>query len=287
MLALVKITYNVTPLTDVVLPSPSSKVLKYLILSGKLFPSLANLVKSRDKQKPLFISNLGYGDVRLISDGGEVIKVKANSRLKATLSFPFLDGIQNEITEGIYETPYGNFSFLLDSIEIIDIKSLKNVDDYQNANMYVKFLTPTLLSSKVLLPPSLASKYKQVNSGFSLLPSIGLIIAYAYRDYYAILGNTNGEEYASRAFKLGVLINAFTKIVGFNLRPKTVIIGRDSKNRLRETRGTVGWIEFDVVHDKFKRLAIKYLLIASYLGLGRSRGIGLGEIKFELKRRKE
>lgn len=65
--------------------------------------------------------------------------------------------------------------------------------------MYVKFLTPTLLSSKVLLPPSLASKYKQVNYGFSLLPSIGLIIAYAYRDYYAILGNTNGEEYASRA----------------------------------------------------------------------------------------
>ncbi|ACP34820.1 conserved hypothetical protein [Sulfolobus islandicus L.S.2.15] len=40
--------------------------MKYLILRGKLFPSLTNLVKSRDKQKPLFISNLGYGDVRLI-----------------------------------------------------------------------------------------------------------------------------------------------------------------------------------------------------------------------------
>ncbi|WP_264080041.1 CRISPR-associated protein Cas6 [Saccharolobus islandicus] len=140
---------------------------------------MTNLVKSRDKQKPLFISNLGYGDVRLISDGSEVIKINANSRLKATLSFPFLDGIQNEITEGYMRHLMINFLYLLNSIEVIDIKSLESIDNYKNVNIYVKFLIPTLLSSKVLLPPSLENKYKQVNYGFSLLPSIGLIMAYA------------------------------------------------------------------------------------------------------------
>lgn len=67
------------------------------------------------------------------------------------------------------------------------------------------------------------------------------------------------------------------------MKPLTVIIGEDSKGNLRTIRGFVGWIEFDIVYEKLKRAVTKYLLVASVLGIGRSRGIGFGEIRVELK----
>ncbi|WP_338602576.1 CRISPR system precrRNA processing endoribonuclease RAMP protein Cas6 [Sulfolobus tengchongensis] len=279
-----KVNYSLIPLHDVILPVPSSKVLKNLILSGKFLPSLAKLVESEIKSKPLFISALGNGEFRYLSSD-DVMSVKANSKLNGFISFPYVEKVYNEISEGVYETPYGKFSLIINSIEILDIQSIR-VEDYMNNNIYVEFVTPALLSSKVLLPPSLKEKYKKIKPGFSLLPSVGLILAYAYRSYYSILGRTDEQEWSIRAFKLGVLSNALAKIVGFNLSPKTVLIGRDDRNNLRKSRGVVGWIEFDIAERKMKKLAIKYLIISSYLGLGRSRGIGLGEIKVMLKKNK-
>jgi len=61
-----RLTFTVTPLQATILPTPSSKVLKYLISSGQLLPSLKPLVLSRDKYKPIFISNLGTDGKRTI-----------------------------------------------------------------------------------------------------------------------------------------------------------------------------------------------------------------------------
>ncbi|WP_338602812.1 CRISPR system precrRNA processing endoribonuclease RAMP protein Cas6 [Sulfolobus tengchongensis] len=280
-----KVNYSLIPLHDVILPVPSSKVLKNLILSGKFLPSLAKLVESEIKSKPLFISALGNGEFRYLSDDDKIMNVKANSRLNGFVSFPYIDEVYNEISEGVYETPYGKFSLIVNSVEILDIQRMR-IEDYMNYNIYVKFVTPVILSSKILLPPSLKDRYKNIKPGFSLLPSVGLIIAYAYRSYYSILGRTDEQEWATRAFKLSVLSNALAKIVGFNLSPKTVIIGRDEKNNLRKSRGVVGWIEFNIAERKIKKMAIKCFTISSYLGLGKSRGIGLGEIRVTLKKTK-
>ena len=69
-----------------------------------------------------------------------------------------------------------------------------------------------------------------------------------------------------------------SEIISYELWPLTVAIGRDKNNRLREPRGFMGQIVFKIHHKKVRKIAEKTLSLARYLGIGRSRGIGLGEI---------
>lgn len=82
-----------------------------------------------------------------------------------------------------------------------------------------------------------------------------------------------------------VLANALSRVVGYNLKPVTAVIGEDSKGNQRKTRGSIGWIEFDVPNEKLKRAVLKYLVVASYLGIGRNRGIRFGEIELIFRTR--
>jgi len=95
------------------------------------------------------------------------------------------------------------------------------------------------------------------------------------------------KEIETKAFKLGVLANALSRVVGYKLKPVTAVIGEDSKGNQRKTRGVVGWLEFDIPYKKLKRAILKYLLVASYLGIERSRGIGFGEIELTFRSRQE
>lgn len=78
-----RLTLTVTLLQNTILPTTSSKVVKYLISSGQLLPSVRPLVFSRDKYKLVFISNLAI-------DGKRVIKrreASENSFLKLPSHF--------------------------------------------------------------------------------------------------------------------------------------------------------------------------------------------------------
>jgi CRISPR-associated endoribonuclease Cas6 len=277
----VKVSFTVTPTTDVVLPPLTSKVVKNLILSGKLLSSLSQLVNSSAKNKPIFISNLGYNGKRLFSTG-KPLTARAGQRLDFFISFPYYDNLHEELKEGCFDTHYGRFCIQLSEVYIADLNMIKAVSP-KGKNFLVTFVAPTLLSSKVLLPSSLDRKFKGINPGFSLIPSVGLIVNYAFRTYHALLGNTSNQEYNVRAYKLAILSNALSRIVGYDLKPVTVVIGEDDKGNLRTTRGFIGWMEFDIVYEKLKRAVTKYLLFTSVLGIGRSRGIGFGEVRVELK----
>ncbi|WP_148690346.1 CRISPR system precrRNA processing endoribonuclease RAMP protein Cas6 [Acidianus manzaensis] len=274
---IVKFTINMTPLQDLILPAPSSRILKTLILQGYIFPSLKDLVKSKDKNKPLFISMVGTQGKRLFSKG-EILKISKGQMASSSISFPFYEKSIDEIKEDTYDTPFGKIVITVDRIDLLDLSSIKT-EKYLEKNIKIKFLTPPLLTSKVLLPPSLKEKYKSVRSGYSILPSIGLISSYAYKTYLSALGKNENPELDTRQFKIGVLTNALSEVFGFSLEPITIIIGRDDKGNLRKTRGPMGWIEFDIKSKKLKKRIIKYLLVSSFLGLGKSRGIGLGEIE--------
>ncbi|QIW22823.1 CRISPR system precrRNA processing endoribonuclease RAMP protein Cas6 [Sulfolobus sp. S-194] len=276
---IIKAEFSAVPETDVILPPLSSKVVKNLILSSKLLPSLSNLVQSGMKNKPIFISNLGKNGFRLFSTG-KPISVKTGEILNFFISFPYYDGFFTELSSGSFKTEYGKFFIELEQLEVIELNSIKGVSE---GNFYIKFVTPALLSSKVLLPPSLKEKYKNVNPGYSLIPSVGLVVSYAYRIYRALYGNTSNIELESKAFKLGILSNSLSRVVGYKLKPLTVVIGNDDKGRLRTSRGFVGWMEFDIPYKKLKKAVWKYLTVASFLGIGKSRGIGLGEIALKMK----
>lgn len=280
-----KIGYNVIPLQDVILPTPSSKVLKYLIQSGKLLPSLNNLITSRDKYKPIFISHLGLNQRRIFQTNGNLKTISRGSKLSSTIAFSTQVNVLPELDEGVFETIYGKFHITIESVEIVEVEKLKEeVEKHMNDNIRVRFISPTLLSSKVLLPPSLSERYKRVNAGYSTLPSVGLIVAYAYNVYCNLIGK---KEVEVRAFKFGVISNALSRIIGYDLHPVTIVIGEDSKGNLRKARGVMGWIEFDIPDEKLKRRALRYLLASSYLGIGRSRGIKFGEIRLEFRKLEE
>ncbi|AEB95253.1 CRISPR system precrRNA processing endoribonuclease RAMP protein Cas6 [Metallosphaera cuprina] len=280
VMQIVRLNFSVRPLRDVVLPPMTSKVVKYLILSEKVLPFVKDLVESKRKQKPLFISNLGLNGKRLYSTEemirrGDVIKVKAFTKMSASVSFPMMGEIMN-MGGGRVSTPYGDFEILLESINVFNGFN----SDVEGKNLKVRIVTPALLSSKIYLPPFL-ERYRKAKVGLSLIPSPGLLVASAYRTYLGLLGSTENEEEDLKSFKLTVLVNGLSKVVDFELKPVTVIIGEDDKGRLRKSRGVEGWIMFDVT-GKLKRAVAKYLSVASYLGVGKSRGIGLGEIKLDL-----
>ncbi|AGJ61859.1 CRISPR-associated endoribonuclease Cas6 [Saccharolobus islandicus] len=281
-----KIGYNVIPLQDVILPTPSSKVLKYLIQSGRLLPSLKDLITSRDKYKPIFISHLGFNQRRIFQTNGNLKSITKGSRLSSIIAFSSQSDVLPEVAdESIFETVYGKFHIMIESIEIVEVEKLKEeVEKHMNDNIRVRFVSPTLLSSKVLLPPSLSERYKKIDAGYSTLPSVGLIVAYAYNVYCNLIGK---KEVEVRAFKFGILSNALSRIIGYDLHPVTVAIGEDSKGNLRKARGVMGWIEFDIPDKRLKRRVLKYLLTSSYLGIGRSRGIGFGEIRLEFRKIEE
>ena len=285
MTQIYRVTVVVNPLQNVILPTPSSKVIKFLISSGQFFPSLKPLVFSRDKYKPVFISNLGINGKRIIDRGREI---RVNTPLKASISFSGIDPsllVSETGKEGKFSTPYGEFYLGIDNIEIVDVNELgQGIERNLDKNVNVVFKSPTILSSKVLLPPTLKEKFKNVDVGFSPLPSVGLIVAHAYNIYCNVIGK---KEIENRAFKLGVLGNALSRVVGYNLRPVTAVIGEDSKGKPRNSRGVVGWIKFDIPYEKLKRRVLKYLIVASYLGIGRSRGIGFGEIEVSFRPREE
>lgn len=277
MTQIFKLSLVINPLQNVILPTPSSKVIKYLILSNQFLPSLKPLLISRDKYKPVFVSNLGVNGERIIDRGRGV---KSDTPLKAFISFSGLNPsilFSEADRGGNFKTPYGEFYLSVNNIEIVDVKGLEeSIERSLKKNINIAFKSPALLSSKLLLPPSLKEKFKNVDVGLSTLPSVGLVAAHAYKMYCNVIGK---REIESNAFKLGVMANALSRVIGYNLRPVTIEIGEDEKGNPRKTRGVVGWVEFDIPYVKLKRAVIKYLIIASYLGIGRSRGIGLGEIE--------
>ncbi|QGA53926.1 CRISPR-associated endoribonuclease Cas6 [Sulfolobus sp. E5-1-F] len=281
-----RIRYSVTPLQDVILPTPSSKVLKYLIQSGKVLPSLRDLIASRDKYKLIFISHLGSNQRRIFQTNGSLKTVKKGTRLSSTIAFSTETNVLTEIVdEGVFDTVYGKFHLKIEDVEIVDVEKLnKGVENYMKDNIVVRFISPAILSSKVLLPPSLSERYKKIDAGYSTLPSVGLIVAYAYKTYCNLIGK---KEIDVRAFKLGVLSNALSRIVGYDLHPVTVTIGEDSKGNLRKARGVMGWIEFDIPEERLKRRVLRYLLSSSYFGIGKSRGIGFGEVAVEFRKLEE
>jgi len=276
MKRVMKLTFTAIPKNDSILPPLSSKVVKFAIESGSFIPSLKPLVDSRAPNKPIFISNLSLGNKRLIKlgDTDEPIKVKAGDKLTFHISAPFYEKVLLELEDKTIGTPYGEFRFVFENMEVVEKGRAVKEDE----NFVIEFLSPTLFSSKVLLPPSLGDKYKKVNPGYSSLPSVGLIVAYGYSIYYSLMGSSD-SKYVWRRFKLSVLANAFSKVVGYKLTPLTVNLGKDSKDRVRLARGFMGWLEFDIVNEKLKKLVSMILFYSNYLGMGKSRGVGLGEVK--------
>lgn len=282
-------------------PPLSSKITKSLIEKGDILGTLAGMAISRDKFKPLFISNLYSSNgkrILSVSSGGiyrpRIIHkdIPYFGRVAIAAPIDLVDKIvDSENHQRIFSLSLGNIAINgVVSIDAVNIISIDNLRIDLSDKALIRFLTPTIIPSKIFLPPSLASKpkYKRYRSPHLLIPTVGAIIAYSIKLWNSVAPPEKrfihpNDEDSLYIYKYCILGTVMSKIVSYKLRPVTVAIGRDKNNRIRETRGFVGKIVFRIHHKKIREIAEKTLALTRYLGIGRSRGIGLGEIEISVK----
>ncbi|RLG77678.1 MAG: hypothetical protein DRO14_01975 [Thermoprotei archaeon] len=277
--------YVIIPRKDVILPPLTSKVMKYIIESSN--SRLASLLSARKFLKPSSMSVLFLGNKPLYSESysseDRVLNARCGDALICKLAVATSDNVSIECfkeIEGSWSTPYGYFKVALSELEIVPLKYLSIG---LSKIFKILFITPTVLTAKHMVPPPLKDKSKSLPERHRLLPQPSFIFSYLLKLWNSIAGPEEripGPGAGDwEAYKLGRLADVTLVEVDYRLRPVTVVIGRDSRGRLRRARGFTGWVIYECLSRKLLSIYDRLLALATYLGVGRSRGIGLGMIK--------
>ncbi|MCY0860750.1 MAG: CRISPR system precrRNA processing endoribonuclease RAMP protein Cas6 [Sulfolobaceae archaeon] len=280
---LISASYIVIPKNDVILPPLSSKVPKFVLEES---PRLGEIIKSRKKYKEFSLSPLMLVSKKryLYSTGeNDLLKVRRGEKLSFTFSIA-AQGIEQEVFEEIpreSNTPYGEFYIEIEEVSIVEQHDVRFQLD---GKLNIRFETPTLLSTKNMLPPSVKNK-KSIPNLNRLIPQPSLIFSFLAKMWNSIaepkdlivLGNLEWTPYY-----IGRISDVLFAETGFSIKPLTVIIGKDDKGVLRRTRGFVGWVKYDYsLPRKYREIVERLLGLATIFGVGRSRGIGFGRVKVE------
>ncbi|AWR95227.1 CRISPR system precrRNA processing endoribonuclease RAMP protein Cas6 [Acidianus brierleyi] len=277
MTFLLSATYDIVPEKDSILPPLTSKVPKYILEKS---PSISPLIRNKTKYKGLTISPLKRDGQYLYSIPNSPVNVaKSGTKMSFHLSFSTQD-IDPSIfyIDEIQDTPYGKFYITLNQIEV---KEMINLSFKINDFFVIRFETPTLLSNKYMLPPPL--KRKNIKAMNKLIPQPSLIFSFLTSLWNSIAepkekiikGDLDWTPYM-----IGRISDVIFTELGYSIKPITVILGKDSHDNLREARGFIGWTKYKVTHYRnYIRIMERLLGLASIMGIGRSRGIGLGIVK--------
>lgn len=282
MTYVVRASYLVRALGDSVLPPLTSKVLKFVVdvRGGGV---LAELVNSRRPFKPVMISQLFVDGRPLVSVSRRPLAVPGGAVLSASIAVAGGDVADPAVFEslaGVVKTRYGVFELSITDIEVASLKHLSlDVAKY----FKLSFITPTILTAKHMVPPPLKHRSGTLPERHRLIPQPSFIFSYLLKLWNAIAAPEEripGPAASDwEAYKLGRLADVTLVEVDYSIRPVTVVIGRDSKGRLRTARGFTGWVIYESLSRKLLPIYGKLLALANYLGVGRSRGVGLGMVR--------
>lgn len=278
----VRLVMGITPLRGGVAPPFTSKIVKFVLERMGLFADLRGV---RRAYKALSISPL-YLDGRPLYKLAEDRRVLTLSEgttyhayVSALVGADRLDEVL-VLDARRLETPYGDL--LVEPVEV-SIAELRSLSLAFRDTFRLRLLTPLVLSNKTMMPPSFPAK-KRIPSMHKLLPSPGYIFSHLARlwnrnvDPRLAVPKPGGDEWA--AYKIGRVADLTLVEVNYSLRPVTVLYDRRD-GRFREVRGTVGWIHYKLLHPKPRPIFAKLLALANYMGVGRSRGIGMGQVRVE------
>jgi CRISPR/Cas system endoribonuclease Cas6 (RAMP superfamily) len=284
MTMLISLNLSVVPLKDVIPPPLTSKIIKYMIeVRGPEW--LKNLLNRKGPFKPITITQLFLGSIPLYSKSknSAPIRLKANTVFHCWINAVKSDALGIEeipILTGKHITPYGDFLIDVNQVEVINISSL----DIQ-PRKYVKltFLTPIVITTKHMLPPTLKSKAKILPERHKLVPTPSYLISYLLKLWNNLVdpedripGPAAGDW---EAYKLGRLADVLMPEIDYRIKGETAVIGKDNSGKLRLVRGFTGWVIYEFLHKKFAQQALKLIKLGTYMGVGRSRAIGLGQMR--------
>lgn len=266
----------VRPLEDCVGPPVTSKVLKYClesVIPRKVLKSLSNASISMlfDGSRPLYSTTDSKSPVHLRAGRTYIGRVSVIDSTPEFLERVSTSGFQSfQCT-----SPYGRFTVEFEEFSVAPLESL---DMDLPVVFKLSFLTPMVLSSKLMCPPPLAEK---VNPMHKLVPQPSLIFSHLLKMWntFAKPEHKLGKPSEWAPYILGRQVDLVLAELDYRIKPETVVIGRDKAGRLREVRGFVGWVVYrSVAKPKFHKTISKLLALAELTGVGRSRGIGLGHV---------
>jgi CRISPR/Cas system endoribonuclease Cas6 (RAMP superfamily) len=268
---------SVQPLRDSIGPPVSSKVLKYCfegVLRRRVFGSFTNVS----------ISMLFDGGRPLYSRGGEFVVLEEGrrywGRVVAVDEVPWLvDAVTSTLgPEFRCSGPYGDLVVSVPEVEVLPFESLR----MELPEVFkLVFQTPTVLTSKLMAPPNLAGRVRPMHK---LIPQPSFILSHLLRMWnsFAPPELRIGKPSEWAPYLLGRQADITLIELDYRVRPETVVVGRDSSGRLRKVRGFRGWVLYrSTAPRKLQEIYSRLLALAQLLGVGRSRGIGLGQVAVE------
>ncbi|AOL17555.1 CRISPR-associated endoribonuclease Cas6 [Sulfolobus sp. A20] len=250
--------FEVEPEHDVLIPPFTSKLGRQILVN--MSKSYSEIVHDPRPYKPVRVSVIKDINERPIFFTGKE-KVVLNGRAKYYFTFSF---IGNSFFEEILQNPQQVLTFWQTKfrVQLVDVKITENVE-IEDARLYkISFLTPTLLQP--IRPP-----IKRKKNRFILFPCVPYLISSILRHW-----NSNSDEKISNVLSSKTLY--YFREVDYRLRPITAYYGN------KPVRGFVGWTIYQLSARKNSKLRdnIRKLLgYANYLGVGKSRAIGFGEVK--------
>ena len=275
------------PVRPTLLPPWTGKVVKTLVLGEPCMEPVRGVFGVARSFKPARVTPL-YRDGRsLYRTGreGSPLVAGPGEELYAEVSFVSSNPLaahQVGSCMGRVPPPWEGLRYRVVGVEARRVSSL-GADIGRGQRVRIELRTPTLLATKTPLPPVTWARRlsRLVPPAHRLVPSPGYILAAAAR---TLEGALLGEEavlspLSWRAYLLGEVGVAEE---AFSLRAETVMYAGGRRGP-RLVRGVRGWLLLRPLTRGVARMMEVLLPVAELLGIGRSRAIGFGAVRFSIE----
>ncbi len=273
-----------TPLSDWVCPEFSGKVVKGFIHSIPELGYVKNLYEMPSKPKPLSISPLMLEGKPLVGTRKTAVPRGSVLSFEIRVAVPSMDEVPLVTQQFDEEVVFGGtrFRVWLEEVEVVGREGIR-LGLPRGYLARIRFVSPALLSSKLMAPPldTFLKKVSRVRN-YVLYPSMGHLFSYLAKLWNALFPDDPvSRKYTAEwsAYFVGRLAEVAIKVVDYSSKPMTVVY--DARRR---PRGFVGWalIEVPYLGKRVFEMFDKLLGLAKVMGVGKSRAIGFGYVTVDV-----
>ncbi|WP_390530470.1 CRISPR-associated endoribonuclease Cas6 [Sulfurisphaera ohwakuensis] len=242
---------------DEVIVQPFTSKVSRIVMSN--YPSYVKISESSEPLKPVRVTVIKDEEGRSIFKGmdGNVL------RLKPQINYFFdLTSLDINLFEEVVSSPYFNTKVYSTeaSVEVGETKVFEEAEIEDSKAYKIEFKTPTLIQ-----PPR--PNFKRKKNRYLLFP---------FSPYFLVSIQRHWNKYQEKKIIISYSRALYYfKEVDYNLKPVTVIYDKS------KVRGFVGWALFTLEarrNSSLREGIRKLLAYSNYVGVGKSRAIGFGEV---------
>ncbi len=262
---ILSLTIRFRAIGDTTIPPFSAKVSK--LIMHRLSSLYKYSTSSNSPFKPVAITPLiheGKALIKTHEEGklrlkdGELYSFRSTIIVDEDIEMGSLIDVEQQRVDGVF-----NSSILLDSL-IVEVKDFDSLTLGKPKGVKVRFISPVLLQ----LP-----SYNRLSTGRHILFPLPSLMIRSLLDHW----NANyGPEYIIRSRYVQIYSNYAMVESDFYIKPITAYY-----DDVRRPRGFVGWVIYEIKARR-KRNAYSNLMrlldYARYVGIGRSRATGFGQV---------